>query len=195
MGRVISTRRSACPRPPVWCSHLTRPNAAVETLFGIWDSFRTSETMWRPNPEMLRGDMTPEGCLRTLMVAQLKEHRPDKSVSPTRPLDPKVKPAAPHVDQAAFPALPPSSHEAIGGIPGTKDFPLGTTKGFGAFKRPDGNTVMPRAVPGKANASPTTTTTATTTSPAVPMAVVTTTTATTSAPSSSLIVGKASLDP
>ncbi len=91
--------------------------------------------------------------------------------------------------------LPSSSHEGIGGIPGTKDFPKGTTKGFQAFKKPDGNTVVPRAAPGKTDAAPSTTTTETASSPAVSTAVTTTTTATTSALSSSSIVGKKPLDP
>ncbi len=120
-------------------SHFDGPNVAVETLFGIWDSFRTSKTMWRPNPEMPCGDVTPEGCLRTLTVAQLQEHRPVKSVPPTRPLNPTTVPAAPHVDPKEFSGLPSLSHEGIGGIPGTKDSPKGTTKGFQAFKKPDEN--------------------------------------------------------
>ncbi len=146
--KIAVSKATCMVQPP----HFEGPNVAVGALFGIWDFFRTSKTMWRPNPEMPRRDVTPKGCIRTLMVKQLSDQRPVKSVPPTRPLDPKVKPAAPHVDQAAFPALPPSSHEGIGGIPGTKDFPMGTTEGFGAFKRPDGNTVVPRAIPGKTDA-------------------------------------------
>ncbi len=137
----------------------------------------------------------PEGCRRTLTVAQLREHRPVKSVPPPRPLNPKVKPAAPHVDQAAFPALPPSARDGIGGIPGSKDFPMGTTEGFQAFIRPDENTVVPQAVPGRTSVPPSTTTTVTTSSPAVTTAVVTTITATTSAPRSSTVTGKKTLDP
>ncbi len=144
---------------------------------------------------MPSGDVTPEGCIRTLMVQQLNNQRPVKSVPPTRPLDPKAKPAAPHVDQAAFPALPSSTHEGIGGMPGTKDFLMGTTEGFQAFIRPDENTVVPRAVPGRTGAPPSTTTTVTTSSPANSMAVATTTTATTSAPSSSPVTRKKTLDP
>ncbi len=45
------------------------PNVAVEALFNMWDSFCTSKTMWRPNPDMPRGDATLEGCLRTLTAA------------------------------------------------------------------------------------------------------------------------------
>ncbi len=112
-------------------------NVAVEALFGMWDSFRTTKPMWRLNPEMSHGDETPESCGRTLTVAQLNDQRPVHSVPPTRHLDPKVLPAAPYVDQAAFPTLPSSSHEGIGGIPGTKDFSRGTTKGFGAFRKLD----------------------------------------------------------
>ena len=141
--------------------------------------------------------MTPAGCRRTLTVAQLKEHRPVKSVSPSRLLnpDPEVKPAAPHVDQAAFPALSPSTRDGIGGIPGSKDFPMGTTEGFQFFIKPYANTVVPRAPLGRTGAPPSTTTTVTTSSPAVTMAVVTTTTATTLALSSSTVTGKKTLDP
>ncbi len=142
---------------------------------------------------MPRGDVTPECCIRNLTVKQLNDQRPVKSVPPSRPLDPKVTPAAPHMDQAAFPALPSSTHEGIRGIPGTKDFPMGTTEGFQAFIRPNENTVVPRAAPGRTGAPPSTTTTATTPSPAVTTAVVTTTTATTSVLSYSAVVGKKTL--
>ncbi len=129
--------------------HFEGPNVAVEALLGMWDSFRTSKTMWRPNPKMPREDVTPDGCLRTLMAAQLSEQRPVHSVPPTRPLNPTTVSAAPHVDPKELPGLPSLSHEGIGGIPGTKDFPLGTTKGFGPFKKPDASTVVPRPVTGK----------------------------------------------
>ncbi len=162
-SKITVSRADRMVQPP----HFEGPNVAVETLFGMWDFFHTSKVMWRPNPEMPRGDVTPEGCRRTLTVAQLQEHRPVKSVPPSRPLDPKVKPAAPHVDQAAFPALPPSTHDGIGGIPGTKDFQKGTTEGFQAFIRPDKNTVLPWAVPGRTGAPPSTTTTVTTSGLAV----------------------------
>ena len=128
-------------------------------------------------------------------MAQLSEHRPVKSVPPTRPLDPKVKPAAPHVDQAAFRALPPSTHEGIGGIPGSRDFSRGTTEGFGAFLKPDKNTVVPQAVPSSTSVPPTSTTTATTSSPAVSQTVATTATATTSGTSTPSVAGKPTLDP
>ncbi len=175
--------------------HYEGSNVAVESLFGIWDSFRTSKMMWRPNPEMPRGDVMLEGCRRALTADQLTEHRPVNSVPPTRPVNPTVKPAAPHVDQAAFPALPPSSHEGIGGIPGTREFPLGTTEGFGAFGKPDPNTVVPRAVPSATSVPSSPMTTATVTSPAVTQAVATTATATTLATSAPAVIGKPNLEP
>ncbi len=46
-------------------SNYTGPNVALEALFHMWDSFHTSKTMWRPNPEMRQGD-APEGCIRRL---------------------------------------------------------------------------------------------------------------------------------
>ncbi len=189
--KITVARATRMVQPP----HYEGSNVAVESLFSIWDSFRTSKVMWRQNPEMPRGDVTPEGCRRTLTAAQLSEHRPVNSVPPTRPLNPTVKPAAPHMDQAAFPALPPSSHEGIGGIPGTREFPQGTTEGFGAFVKPDQNTVVPRAVPSATSVPSTPTTTATVTSPAVTQAVATTATATTPATSAPAVVGKTNLDP
>ncbi len=97
-NKLTVAKAARMMQPP----HFGSSNTAVESLFSIWDSFRTSKVMWRPNPEMPRGDVTPEGCRRTLTVAQLSEHRPVNSVPPTRLLDPKVKPAAPHVDKTAF---------------------------------------------------------------------------------------------
>ncbi len=159
-------------------------------------SFRKSKLIRRPNPEMPRRDVTPEGCRRTLTVAQLSEHRPVESVPPSQPLHLPVKPAAPHVDKSAFPALPPSSHDGIGSIPGSKDYPQGTTEGFqAAFKKPDEGTVVPRASSGKTSAPPSTTTTVTTSSPAVTQAVSTTATTTTSAPGSSADTGRKIVDP
>ncbi len=190
-SKITMARAARLVQPP----NFDGPNVAVESLFGMWDSFRTSKVMWRPNPEMPRGDVTPEGCRRTLTVAQLWEHRPVDSVPPTRPLHPPVAPAAPHVDKTAFPALPPSSRDGIGGIPGSKDYPQGTTEGFqAAFKKPDADTVVPRAPSGKTSAPPSTKTTVTTSSPAVSQAVVTTTTAATTTQSSSAVTGKKTLD-
>ncbi len=142
---------------------------------------------------MSPGDVTPEGCLQTLTVAQLSDQRPVRSVPPTRQLDIQLPAAAPYVDQAAFPALHSSSHEGIGGIPGTNDFPLGTTEGFEAFKKPDANTVVPRSVMGKTETASTTTTAESTPSPVVTMAVVTTATTTTPAPSSPSVTRKQQL--
>ncbi len=176
--------------------HFEGPNVAVEALFNTWDSFQRSKMMWRPNPEMPLGDVTPEGCRRTLTVAQLSEQRPVKSVPPTKPLHLSVAPAAPHVDRTAFPALPSSSHDGIGGIPGSKDYPQGTTEGFqAAFKKPDKDTVVPRGPPGKTSVPPSTTTTVTTSSPAVTKAVPTTATTTTSVLGSSATTGKKTLQP
>ncbi len=154
-SKISVSKAARVVQPP----HFEGPNVAVEALFGMWDSFRTSKTMWRPNPEMPRGDVTPKGCLRALAVAQLSEQRPVYSGPVTRPLDPKTPLAAPHMDPKEFPGLPSSSHEGIGGILGTKHFPLGTTKGFQAFKKPNGNTFVPHAVTGKTAASSTITTT------------------------------------
>ncbi len=190
-SKLTVPRATRMVQPP----HFEGPNVAVEALFNMWNSFRASKVMWRPNPEMPRGNVTPEGCHRTLTVAQLSDHRPVKSVPPSRPLHPEVKSAAPHVDQAAFPALPQSAHVGLGGIPGTKDFPKATMEGFqAAFKKPDEDTVVPRAPSGKTSVSPSTTTTVTTSSLAVSQAVATTTTATTTIPSSSAVTGKKTLD-
>ncbi len=144
-SKITVARAARLVQPP----NFEGSNIAVESLFGMWDSFRKSKVMWRPNPEMPRGDVTPEGCHRTLMVAQLRDHRPVESVPPTQPLHLPVVPAAPHVDKAAFPALPSSSRDGIGGIPGSKDYPQGTTEGFQvAFKKPNQDSVVPRASSG-----------------------------------------------
>lgn len=117
-------------------SNYTGPNVALEALFHMWDSFHTSKTMWRPNPEMRQGDATPEGCIRTFLVAQLSKQWPVHSVPPTRPLNPKQLPAAPHVDKAGFLKLHPSFNERIGGIQGSKDFQQGTFKGSRLLRSP-----------------------------------------------------------
>ncbi len=190
-SKLTVSRATRLVQPP----NFEGPNIAVESLFGMWDSFRKSKVMWRPNPEMPRGDVTPEGCRRTLTVAQLWEHRPVESVPPTQPLHLPVAPAAPHVDKAAFLALPPSSRDGIGGIPGSKDYPQGTTEGFqAAFKKPDQDTVIPRASSGRTSVPPSTTTTVTTSSLTVSQAVVTTTSAATTTPSSSAVTGKKTMD-
>ncbi len=190
-SKLTVPRAARMVQPP----HFEGPNVAVESLFGMWDSFCKSKMMWRSNPEMPCGDVTPEGCRRTLTVAQLREHRPVESVPPTRPLHLPVSPTAPHVDKSAFPVLPSSSRDGIRGILGSKDYPQGTTEGFqAAFKKPDEGTVVPPAASGKTGAPPSTTTTVTTSSPAVSKAVVTTSTASTTTPSSSAITGKKTLD-
>ena len=114
---------------------------------------------------------------------------------PTRPFNPKELPAAPYVDNAEFLKLTPLSNEGIGGIPGSKDFPQGTFKGFQALKKPDESTVVPRCSAGKTVALPTTTTITSTPSPVVTSAVSTTTTATTPAPSSPLLNGRQKQEP
>ncbi len=129
-------------------------------------------------------------------MVQLSEYRPVESVPPTKPLHLPVKPAAPHVDKTAFPGLPSSPRDGIGGIPGSKEYPQGNTEGFqAAFKKPAEGTIVPRATSGKTSAPPSTTTTVTTASPAVTMAVTTTAATTTSAPGSSTTMVKQTLDP
>ncbi len=154
--------------------HYTGPNVAVEAIFNSWESFCTSKQMWRPNPKVPRGDVAHECCIRTLTVSQLSEHRPVHSVPPTQPLSPMVLPVAPHVDEAEFPKLTPSPKQGIGGIPGTKDFPQGTFKGFEAFKKPDESMVVPCSTWSKAAAPSTTMATVSTPSSVVATAVPTT---------------------
>ncbi len=115
--KISVSKGAKMVQPP----HFEGPNTAVEALFNTCYSFRKSKLMWRPNPEMPRGDVTPEGCHRTLTVVQPSEHRPVESVPPTQPLHLPVALAAPHVDKTAFPALPSSSRDGIGGIPGSKE--------------------------------------------------------------------------
>ncbi len=127
-SKISVSKATRMVQPP----HFDGPNVAVEALFVMWDSFSTSKMMWRPNPEMSRGDVTPNGCLRTLTVEQLNEQRPVHSVLLKRPLNPTTPPAAPHVNPKEFPELP-SSHEGIGGILGTKDFSAQYHQGVRGF--------------------------------------------------------------
>ncbi len=110
-------------------------------------------------------------------------------------MNPVVLPAAPHVDGKEFPALTPSPHSGIGGIPGSKDFPKGTFEGFQAFQKPDKGTVVPCSAAGKTVTKSTTTTTVSTSSPVVTTTVSTTSTATSSVPSSNLLNGRKEQEP
>ncbi len=47
-SKLTMPRATRMVQPP----HFEGPSMAVEALFGMWDSFRTSKVMWRPNPEM-----------------------------------------------------------------------------------------------------------------------------------------------
>ena len=178
-----------------YTQHTEDTGSVVQPETSNLSSMDADQTAQLMAQQMPRGDVTPEGCRRTLTVAQLREHRPVESVPPTRPLHLPVVPAAPHVDKSAFPALPSSSRDGIGGIPGSKDYPQGTTEGFQvAFKKPDQDTIVPRVSSGRVSVPPSTTTTMTTSSPAVSQAVATTTTAATTTPSSSAVTGKKTLD-
>ncbi len=54
--KLTVARAARMVQPP----HFEGPNVAVEALFNTWDSFRNSKVMWRPNPEMPRGDVMPK---------------------------------------------------------------------------------------------------------------------------------------
>ncbi len=77
-------------------------NPAVEAIFKGWMAYRTSKVMWRPNPAMPEGDVTPNGCIRARPVERISRHRPFFTVSATLPRDPTRPPPAAHVDPKEF---------------------------------------------------------------------------------------------
>ncbi len=83
-------------------------NPAVEAIFKGWTAYRKSKIMWRPNPVMPEGDVTPDECIRAHPAERLSVHRPFLMVGATLPRNPVCLPAAEHVDQKEFPALEPS---------------------------------------------------------------------------------------
>ncbi len=46
-------------------------NPAVEAIFKGWDAYHSSKVMWRPNPAMPEGDVTPDGCIRARPAERL----------------------------------------------------------------------------------------------------------------------------
>ncbi len=61
-------------------------NPAVEAIFKGWTAYRSSKVMWRPNPAMPEGDVTPDGCICARPAERLSKHRPLFTVSATLPL-------------------------------------------------------------------------------------------------------------
>ncbi len=110
-------------------------NPAVEAIFKGWEAYRTSKLMWRPNPAMPEGDVTPDGCIRARPAERISKHRPFFTVGATLPRDPTRPPPAAHVDTKEFPDLEQSPYHGIGGIQGSNDAPKATTRGEPAFVR------------------------------------------------------------
>ncbi len=137
-------------------------NPAVEAIFKGWMAYRTSKVMWMPNPAMLEGDVTPNGCIRTRPAERISRHRPFFTVSATLPRDPTHPPPAAHVDPKEFPELELSPNTGIGGIQGSNDAPKATTRGEPAFVRPVDGQGAPRPKDGVTETVTTATATPTT---------------------------------
>ncbi len=137
-------------------------NPAVEAIFKGWMAYRNSKVMWRPNPAMLEGDVTPDGCIRARPAERISKHRPFFTVSATLPRDPTRPPPAVHLDTKEFPDLEKSPNQGIGGIQGSNDVPRATTRCELAFVRPVDGQGAPRpkdGVTGTVTTTPATPTT------------------------------------
>ncbi len=146
-------------------------NPDVEAIFKGWEAYRKSKIMWRPNPVMPEGDVTPDECTRARPEERLSKHRPFFTISATLPRNPVCLPAAEHVDQKEFPALEKSPYVGIGGIKGSNEALKATTQGEPAFLRPIDGQAAPRLK--EATTGAVTTVTATpTTSAATPASAV-----------------------
>ncbi len=129
-------------------------NPAMEAIFKGWEAYRSSKVMWKPNPAMPGGDVTPKDCIRARPVERLSKHRPFFTVSASLPRDPVCLPAAGHVDEKEFPALEESPYMGIGGIKGSNEAPRATTKNEPAFLRPIDGKAAPRLKEGQPQPSP-----------------------------------------
>ncbi len=127
------------------CSDKTPTHAARQVLprfFG--GSNRSSKIMWRPNPAMPEGDVTPDGCIHARPAEHLSKHRPFFTVSATLPWDPTRPPPVAHLDPKEFPDLEQSPNTGIGGIKGSNEAPRAITRGEPAFVRPVDGQGAPR---------------------------------------------------
>ena len=124
-------------------------NPAVEAIFKGWEAYRSSKIMWRPNPAMPEGDVTPDDCICARPAERLSKHRPFFTVSATLPRDPTRPPHAAHLDPKAFLDLEQSPNQGIGGIQGTNDAPRATTRGELPFIRPVDGQGAPRPKEGE----------------------------------------------
>ncbi len=64
------------------------PNHAIEAIFKGWMAFRRSQAIWRLNPSMPEGDVTPSGTIRARPAERLSKHWPYLTVGVTSPQDP-----------------------------------------------------------------------------------------------------------
>ncbi len=131
-------------------------NPAVEAIFKGWEAYRSSKVMWRPNPAMPEGDVTPDGCIRACPVERLSKHRPFFTISASLSQDPVHLPAAEHVDEKESPYM------GVGGIKGSNEAPKATTDGEPAFLRPADGQAAPRLKEGPTGTVTTATATPTT---------------------------------
>ncbi len=137
-------------------------NPAIEAIFKGWTAYRNSKVMWRVNPAMPEGDVTPDRCIRVNPAERLSKHRPFFTVSATLPWDPTRPPPAAHLDPKEFPDLEQSPNQGIGGIQGSNAAPRATTRGEPAFVRPIDGQGAARPGPGVTGAVTTATATPTT---------------------------------
>ena len=141
-------------------------NPAVEGIFKGWTAYRSSKVMWRPNPAMPGGDVTPDESIRARPAERLSQHRPFFTVSATLPRNPTRPPPAAHVDQKEFLDLEQSLYVGIGGIKVSNEAPKATTRGEPACLRPIDGQAAPR--PKEGTTETVTTVTATPTTSAAP---------------------------
>ncbi len=134
-------------------------NPAIEAIFKGWKAYRKSKIMWRLNPAMPDGDVTPDGCVHARPAERLSKHRLFLTVGATLPRDPVHLAAAKHVDQKEFPELEHSAYMGIGGIKGSNEVPKATIQSEPAFLRPVDGQAEPR--PKEGTPGTVTTTTAT----------------------------------
>ncbi len=114
---LVQAARRVLPR------YFDSSNPAVEAIFKGWMAYRKSKLMWRPNPAMPEGDVTPAGCICARPAERLSKHWPFLRVGASLPWDPMWLPAAKHVDPQEFPEVEHSPNVGFGGITHSKEGP------------------------------------------------------------------------
>lgn len=112
------------------------PSPAVKAIFKGWMAFRKSQAMYRPNPPMPEGDVTPPGAIHARPAERVSKHRPYMTVGASLTRDATLPPPSAHVDIREFPDLEESPYVGLGGITGTQDACQVTTQRELAFWKP-----------------------------------------------------------